>query len=259
MSPSRASRGPGLSVVAVARGTLHAWRRDLVYVTLLAGVVQLPVILVDVWVFGHDGVSFSTDDTANHWVIALIVTLSSMLTHHLLSGVLEEFEGAEREGHDRPTVGELLTKLPWVRLVVADVVIAIVVITGLVLFVVPGLIVASMLSLVMPLLNIERQSVWATFRRSAHLTRPFLLKVSFIWISAQALVSAGTEALDHLIHLLGHTFVLDVTGHLFPEMLLLPLGALPAVIMTYQLLDREAAVARAAAVGPEPESAAGLE
>ena len=241
MSTIRASAGPGLSIVAVTRGTLHAWRRDLVYVTLLAGVVQLPVILVDVWVFGHDGVSFSADDSVNHWIVALILTLSAMLTHHLLSGVLEEFEGADREGHDRPFVGELLTNLPWARLVIADIVIAFMVIGGLFLFVLPGLIVASMLSLVMPLLNIERQSVWATFRRSVRLTRPFLLKVCVIWVTAQLLVSAGTDALDHLIHRLGHTFVLDVSGHLFPEMLLLPLGALPAVIMTYQLLDREGA------------------
>jgi hypothetical protein len=234
---------PGLSIRDVIRGTLHAWRRDLVYVTLLAGVVQLPVVLVDVWAFGHDGVSFSSDDTANHWAIGLIVTLSAMLTHHLLAGVLEEFESADRGGHERPAVRELMAKLPWPRLVVADVIIAVVVVGGVLAFVVPGLIVASLLSLVMPLLNIERRSVPATFRRSVHLTRPFLVAVCAIWIPAQLLVSIGSDLLDRLIHVFGHSFVFDVTGHLFPEMLLLPLGALPAVIMTYRLLDREAALA----------------
>jgi hypothetical protein len=245
-TPSNAARtpvDPGLSIRDVIRGTLHAWRRDLVYVTLLAGVVQLPVVLVDVWAFGHDGVSFSSDDAANHWVIGLIVTLSAMLTHHLLAGVLEEFESADRKGHDRPTVSELLTKLPWAQLVLADIIIAVVVIGGLFVFVVPGLIVTSMLSLVIPLLNIERRSVGATFRRSVHLTRPFLATVCVLWLPAQFLVSVGSDLLDRLIHVFGHSFVFDVTGHLFPEMLLLPLGALPAVIMTYRLLDREAALA----------------
>lgn len=235
--------GNGLSIRGVTAATLHAWRRDFLYVTLLAGLVQLPIVAIDVWVFGSDGVSFSSDDTADHWVVALVITASVMLTHHLLAGVLEELEGAERHGHPRPTVGRLLRSLPWARLVIADLLLAVIIVAGVVAFLLPGLVLASMLSLVMPLLNLERQRVWPTFRRSLRLTRPHVVTVCVIWLSAQFLVGVGAEMLGRVMHLLGHGYVLTVSAHLFPEALLLPLGALPAVIMTYVLVDAEAAAA----------------
>ena len=227
----------------VVGGTLFAWRRDLLYVTLLAGLVQLPVVLIDVWVFGADGVSFNTDDPAGYWVTALMIMVTGALTHHLLSGVLEEIEGADRRGEPKPTLAHLARKLPWGRLVLADLILAVIVTAGVIALIVPGLILSALFCLVMPLLNLERQGLGPTFRRSAQLTRPFLGTVVIVWVSAQFLVDGLTEWLDHLIHLLGHTFLLDVTAHLFPEMVLLPLGALPAVVMMYQLLDREAALA----------------
>jgi hypothetical protein len=41
-------------------------------------------------------------------------------------------------------------------------------------------------------------------------------------------------------HGLGHGFTFDLMGHLVPEALLLPLGALPIVMMAFGLIDAEA-------------------
>lgn len=224
---------------AIAAQSLRAWRRDFLYVTVMAGMVQLPVVAVQLAVFGDDGVRVSTNDDSPVWVIGLGVFLTAMLAHHFLAGMLEELEGAERDGEPRPTISHLLHKLPWRRLVVADLLITFITVVGLVLLIIPGLVIAAVFSLALPLLNMERQPVLPTLRRSWALARPHLWTVTWIWILAQTTVVVGSDILGGLFHAFGHTYVYDLLGHVVPEALLLPVGALPIVMITYRLTDAE--------------------
>jgi hypothetical protein len=223
---------------------MRAWRRDFVYVTLLAGVVQLPVLAMQLAVFGDDGVRVTTNDTTERWAVALVVLLAITIVHHFLAGMLEELESSRRRGHPAPTVRSLIQKLPWARLIVADVVISLAMVVGLFAFVVPGLVIASVFSLTMPLLNMEREPVMATLKRSYRLARPHLGTVTMVWVAAQLLVATGTEIVASVIHLFGHAPLVNLLGHLVPEALLLPLGALPPVMITFMLIDAERAGAQ---------------
>ncbi len=72
------------------------------------------------------------------------------------------------------SIGEIWTVLPLGRLVAADVVLAIATLVGLALFVVPGVIVFTLWSLVGPVITIEDRPVGSAFRRSWQLVRPLL-------------------------------------------------------------------------------------
>ena len=105
---------------------------------------------------------------------ALAVTGVSILGTVLLSGFVCGLVGAAVHGTERPTVADTVRSLPWKRLVVADILVTITVIIGLVLFVLPGLAVLTLLAVVGPVIEIEHRPVRGAFRRSARLVRQHL-------------------------------------------------------------------------------------
>ena len=64
--------------------------------------------------------------------------------------------------------------LPWRRLLVADLLVALVVVIGLLLLVLPGLAALTLLAVVGPVIEIEHRPVRAAFVRSVELTRRHL-------------------------------------------------------------------------------------
>jgi len=109
--------------------------------------------------------------------------------------------------------------------------------------IVPGLVVGTYFVLVMPLINLERQPVLPTFARSYRLVRGNFWRAVAVWVPiwfvTTAVIEWSAEALEHL----GHSQWVHMVAHLVPEALLLPLIALPAVIMTFELVDRDRSVA----------------
>jgi hypothetical protein len=90
-------------------------------------------------------------------------------------------------------IRRVLTSLPYVRLIAANLVVALVVGLGLVLFVVPGVAAMTLLGIVGPLVNIERLSVREALRRSVRLVRPRFW-LAFVSITVPVLAE---EALEH--------------------------------------------------------------
>ncbi len=112
-------------------------------------------------------------------------------------------------------------------------------VAGLALAIVPGVIFGTYFALVMPLVNLERRKVLATFARSYQLVRGSFWRVLAVWLPIWLATSALSETLGELLEHLGHSQVVHIVAHLIPEMFLLPIIALPSVIMTFELVDRE--------------------
>lgn len=86
----------------------------------------------------------------------------------LLDRIVDQ-EGAV--GRERQSMGQILRSLPYVRLIVADIVFVVIVTAGLFACVVPGLIFMNLFAIVGPIITTERLGVLAAFRRSARLVR----------------------------------------------------------------------------------------
>ena len=94
-----------------------------------------------------------------------------------LSGFLCRIVGSAEHGQQRATVGQVAKTLPWVRLILADLLVVVLVVLGLIALVIPGLIAVTLLAIVGPVIEIEDKHVRAALRRSAHLVRP-----KFWWV-----------------------------------------------------------------------------
>ena len=228
-----------LPVWRVYRDCLRAWRRDFWRLVALATMVLLPLIVIEFALYGVADISLTTDDSLSLWIVSIPVFVYSIESHHFLSGLIERLEGAERHGHPTPRLGPLLRDLPWARLFWADMLFTLLLVAGLALAIVPGVLVGTYFALVMPLINLERQPVLATFRRSIRLVRGNFWRVLVVWVPIWFVTTTVTEALSELLEHLGHSQLVHMVAHLVPEALLLPLVALPSVIMTFELVDRD--------------------
>lgn len=90
-----------------------------------------------------------------------------------LSGVLDRTVGEHQYGHEAESLWQLLRRIPYAALIIADILALFLKIFGFVLFIVPGFIAITLLSVVGPVVMIEGTRPVAALRRSAQLVRPF--------------------------------------------------------------------------------------
>src|SRR4051794_2195921 len=83
----------------------------------------------------------------------------SMVGVVVYAGILDKVVGAHLHGHPDLGVGDIWRVLPFRRLVAADVVLALATLAGLALFVVPGVLIFTLWSLVGPVITIEDRAV----------------------------------------------------------------------------------------------------
>ncbi len=226
-----------LRVWRVYRACLRAWRRDFWRLGALAAIVLLPLLLIQFALYGAADISLTTDDSMSLWIVSLPIFVYAVESHHFMSALIERLEGADRHGDPAPSIGGLLRDLPWARLFWADMLFTLLFVAGLAALIVPGVVVGTYFSLVMPLINMERRPVRATFVRSYRLVRGNFWRVLVVWLPIWFATTSLTEALGEVLEHLGHSQLVHIVAHLVPEALLLPLVALPSVIMTFELVD----------------------
>jgi hypothetical protein len=98
----------------------------------------------------------------------------------------------------------VLRSLPWLRLVVADVILVVGTGIGLVLFVVPGLIFLTLFTLVGPVIVQERRGVIDGFRRTFQLARgawPMILVLVVSLLVAESIIHEVVHEMVHHSHL----------------------------------------------------------
>ena len=92
-------------------------------------------------------------------------------------------------GQQPIAIREVLVTLPWRRLVAADLLVVLLVVAGLIALVIPGLVIANLLVLTGPVIEIEDRPVRRALRRSARLVRPYFWRVALLAMVPIILVS----------------------------------------------------------------------
>jgi hypothetical protein len=153
------------------------------------------------------------------------------------AGILDKVVGAHLHGHPDLSVPEIWRVLPLRQLVAADVVLAVVTLAGLALFVVPGVVVFTLWSLVGPVITIEDRSVGSAFRRSWQLVRPYF------WLTL-CLVTAPLRVEQAVLHAIHYAEIFEhplVPAFLLNGLLGMVIGSvvgLVEVVLAYDLISR---------------------
>jgi len=224
---------------AVVRAAVRTYRERFWRVTGTAFLVFGTVAVVDtvgaVLVADHH-VSRPVGAAVTSAVAAVFASVGVVV----YAGLLDKVVGAHLHGHDDLTLREVRHVLPLRRLLVADVVLAVATLVGLALFVVPGVVIFTLWSLVGPVITIEDRAVRSALGRSAALVRHnFWLTFGLVTLPLQV-----EEVALHAIH------YAEVFDHpLLPAMVLNGLLAavvgsivgLIEVVLAYELIaaDRD--------------------
>jgi hypothetical protein len=182
---------------------LHA-RRILVRAARVARgdpwrILAVSIVLSSVSVIA-DTVAEHAADPHSTWQVIVAGVLTEgvgLLGTILLSGFLCRLTGQAGPGGPRVTLGHVVRTLPWGRLVLADLTVTVLTGIGLLALVIPGLIIANLLAVVGPLIEIEDRRLRAALRRSRRLVWPYFWKVAVVATIPLILVteveSAGPE------------------------------------------------------------------
>jgi hypothetical protein len=172
----------------------------------------------------------------------------------IYAGILDKVVGAHLHGHPNLPIRKIPSVLPLGRLVAADVVLSIATVLGLALFVVPGIVVFTMWSLVGPIITIEDRTVAAAFTRSWHLVR------HHFWLTF-VLVTLPLQVEQAVLHAINYTALFDhpvLPAVLLNGLLGTAVGSvvgLVEVVLAYELIHRDRQ--RQAGRRPPPETVAG--
>jgi hypothetical protein len=228
-----------LSLRHIFRSSSRIWRRDLGILTVLAAGLELPLFFAEVVLHVTPGLHNLRNESATvSWALAMVALYGS-LSHHLLAGLLEGLVASERHGHPKPSLREVLSGLPWARLLVADLLLAGMIAVGLAAFVVPGLVVMTWFAIALPILNMERGTVRGSFLRSYRLIRGHSWRSGLLAFASFAV----PDLLVGLVVVVVHHFTSDsiaiAAAHAVPATVLLPIAALPLVVLAFDLVGIE--------------------
>jgi hypothetical protein len=115
----------------------------------------------------------------------------------IYAGILDKVVGTHLHGHPDLTLGEIWHSLPIGRLVVADLLLAAATLGGLALFVVPGVVLFTLWSLVGPVITVEDHAVASSFRRSWQLVRSHFWLTFFLVTLPLQVEQAVLHAVDY--------------------------------------------------------------
>jgi hypothetical protein len=258
--PPRQKLSPGPILAAAAR----AGRRDLWRILAVAVVVSLVTAVVEI-IIDH---VVDPSDTALSVSAQLSAEALSLLGTVFLSGFLcrlistaehgseqERRAGGPGQGRDRVTIGYVARTLPWGRLALADILVTLLTLIGLIALVIPGLIIINLLAVTGPVIEIEDRRVLAALRRSARLVRPHFWIVALLATLPLAL-SGEIEAFIPDPSGIGEIFeVLSIRG--LGEAALEAAIGLVLVELSFRLIAAERDRQRAIAAAGSPASKAG--
>ena len=176
---------PPLPVRDLLAAAYRAARHDPWRILAVAVAVSLLTVLADIALtnlIDHSDLSLAV-------VGELTSTALEVLGSVFLSGFLCRIVGSAEHGLEGASVGQVVKGLPWRRLILADLLVVVLVVLGLIALVIPGLIVLTLLAIVGPVIEIEDKPVLAALRRSAHLVRPRFWWVALLVTLPLAVVS----------------------------------------------------------------------
>jgi hypothetical protein len=156
------------------------------------------------------------------------------------AGILDKVVGSHLHGDPDLSRSEIWDVLPLGRLVGADLLLTLATLATVAVFVIPGVIVFTLWSLVGPLITIEDRSVRSAFGRSYRLVRPNF------WL-ALILVTVPLEIEQAALHAIDYTALFDhpvVPAFVFNGLLGMVIGSvigLVEVVLAYEVIAQDKA------------------
>ena len=183
-----------IAVAVVHTARRHAWR--ILVVSIVVSAVTVAVELAADHLLDRADVTSAVVGAVSTSTVSLLgaVFLSGFLcrlvsaTEHRANqpgptepGAAEHGKtehGKTEHGTDGSRIRDVLRSLPWGALILADLLATLIIVIGLVALIIPGLIAITLLAVVGPVIELERQHAVAGLRRSAHLVRPHFWRVA---------------------------------------------------------------------------------
>jgi hypothetical protein len=150
-------------LATAAHAGRHGWRQ--------IAAIAFPVSIVSAGLEIAVSNYVDRSDAVLSFGTTLSTTAISLLGTVLTSGFLCRLVAAAEHEKGRITAVQVARTLPWWRLIVADVLVAIAVVAGVAAFVVPGLVVLTFLAVVGPVVEIEDRRALNAIGRSVRLVR----------------------------------------------------------------------------------------
>jgi len=239
-----------LSIYARIGRTYWHWGPSLL---LLATIVFLPLGLLDS--ISAEANVDSLDLGSSIKVAALVAVVGALTATSLLGEVF--YSGAvaislTHPEHERPpSLREISRRLDYRRLIAVDLAYVLLVVAGLLLLFVPGVLAFVWFGLAGPVVELEKTSVRGALQRSWNLVRGRFWTVLLVLGPIELAGDAAAELFAAAVHdLLGHTFVATWLADALANVLLTPIFAVAAVLLTLDLIaEKDGAAPR---LNPKP-------
>jgi hypothetical protein len=183
---------------------------------------------------------------------AALLTVTSLLGEVFYSGAVAV--SLTHPDHEKaPPLSTVARELDYRRLILVDLAYVAAVVTGLLLFVVPGVLVFVWLGLSGPVVEIEKRSVRGALARSLHLVRGNFWLVFLVLMPVELVGDGVSKLVAGLVHsLLGHSFLATWLAESASNIVFTPIFAVAAVLLTLDLIAAKEDVDRAQDLAPQP-------
>jgi hypothetical protein len=166
----------------------------------------------------------------------ILLTGANSVGSTLLAGVLDRTVAEHQHGHEPLTLRDVVHGLPWVALIVADLLVGFVRALGFLLLIVPGIVAVTLTAIVGPVVINEHCGPVRAIRRSAQLVWSRFWIVLLAVTIPLLLESGLSEGLEHLPGL--HGFWQHLAVVLLVEVPFATAVALTEVTVAFQLFER---------------------
>ena len=187
-APETQLRFRPIAVAVVHTARRHAWR--ILAVSIVVSAVTVAVELAADHLLSRASLGTALAGSLSTSTVSLLgaVFLSGFLCRLVSdtehgdgdTGHGDSEHGDSRHGDTEhgTRIRDVLASLPWGALILADLLATVIILVGLVALIIPGLVAITLLAVVGPVIEIERQHAVAGLRRSAHLARPHFWRVA---------------------------------------------------------------------------------
>jgi hypothetical protein len=179
----------------------------------------------------------SVAEIAGTALALVVLAIIGLLGEVFYTGALAALMTGEHGDHEPPSLREIAREVEYGRLILIDVIYAVVVAIGFIILFVPGVLAFVFLALAAPLIEIEGRGVRDALRHSIRLVRGRFWTVLAVLLPIELIGDAVTQVLTDLPHhLIGSEFVADWAADVLGNLATTPFYGVAAVLITVALI-----------------------
>jgi hypothetical protein len=182
----------------------------------------------------------SPAETAGTVFAVVLLAITGLLGEVFYTGAVSALMAGEHEDHEPPSLTEIAGEVRYGRLILIDVIYAIVVAVGFIVLFFPGVMAFVFLALAAPLVEIEGRGARDALRHSIRLVRGRFWTVLAILLPIELVGDALTNFLTDLPHhLLSSEFIADWVADVLGNLVTTPFYGVAAVLITVTLIGEK--------------------